>query len=63
MKVVEMVYEVCETSQNGKERILRKKVYSDKMYRFEEGKKALEERGYYKVIMLSADWKDVLFVK
>lgn len=63
MKVVEMIYEVCETCQNGKERILKKKVYAKSMYRFEEGKKMLESRGYYKVIMLNAKWKDIMFVE
>lgn len=63
MKVVEMTYEVMETCQNGTERRLTKKVYANKMYRFEEGKKLLEEKHYYKVVLLKADWKDILFVE
>lgn len=63
MKVVEMIYEVTETCQNGKERVFKKKVYANKMFRFEEGKRKLEQMGYYKVIMLKADWKDIIFVE
>lgn len=63
MKIVEMTYEVCETCQNGKERVLKKKVYSRQMFRFEDGKRALENKGYYNVVMLKADWKDIVFIE
>ena len=62
MKVVEMVYEVTETCQNGKERTFKKKVYTDRMFKSDEGKEALRKRGYYKILFLSADWKDVIVV-
>ena len=51
MKVVEMVYEVTETCQNGKERTFKKKVYTDRMFKSDEGKEALSKRGYYKILM------------
>ena len=63
MKVVEMVYEVHETCQNGKERIVKKVVYTDRMFRQEEGKKLLEDRGYYKVLFITARWKNFYVVK
>ena len=62
MKVVEMVYQVTETCQNGNERTLKKKVYTDRMFKFEEGKKELESRGYYRVILLGAEWKNIITV-
>ena len=62
MKVVEMIYQVTETCQNGNERTLKKKVYTDRMFKFEEGKKELESRGYYRVILLAAEWKNIITV-
>lgn len=62
MKVVEMVFEVHETCQNGKERVIKKKVYADRMFCWEEAKELLEDRGYYEVLLLKADWKDVLVI-
>lgn len=62
MKIVEMVYEVTETCQNGKERTFKKKVYADHMFEWEKGAEALRKRGYYKILFLSADWKDVIVV-
>lgn len=63
MKLVEMAFDVHETCQNGKERIIRKVVYTDRMFRQEEGKKLLESKGYYEVLFISARWKDFLVVK
>ena len=62
MKIVEMTYEVTETCQNGKERTMRKKVYANKMYQFEEGKQLLEQHHYYHIIFIKAVWKDVYFL-
>lgn len=44
MKVVEMAFDVHETCQNGKERIIRKVVYTDRMFRQEEGKNFLNQK-------------------
>ncbi len=62
MKVVEMVYQVTETCQNGNERVFKKKVYTDRMFQWEEGKKELEDRGYYRVLFISAEWKNIITV-
>lgn len=63
MEIVEMTFECMETCRNGKERVVKKKVYASSMCRWDEAKKMLEDRHYYRVLMLSAEWKDVLFVK
>ena len=63
MKVVEMIYEVTETCQNGNERTHTKKVYAKGMFRFEEGKKMLERMNYYNVVLLEAKWKDIPFIE
>lgn len=62
MKVVEMIFQVMETCQNGKERMLKKKVYSDKMFMHDDAKKMLEQRGYYRIVLLKEEWKDVMIV-
>lgn len=62
MKIVEMVYEVTQTCQNGRERTLKKKVYADHMYEFKKGEEELKKRGYCKILFLSAEWKDVIVV-
>lgn len=63
MKIVEMTFECMETCNNGNERLVHKKVYAKTMFHFEEAKKMLEDRHYYKVVMLKAEWKDVMFVE
>ena len=62
MKVVEMIYQVTETCQNGKERTFKKKVYTDKMFKTDEGYDELKRRGYYRVLFLKAEWKDIITV-
>lgn len=62
MVIVEMTYQVTKTCENGKEQTSKKRVYARNMFRFEEGRKLLEKKNYHNVMLLDAEWTDVLFV-
>lgn len=62
MKVVEMLFEVTETLQNGNERTRKVKVYSKMLFRHKEAEEALKARGYYSVVCVSSKWKEIIVV-